>query len=116
MNVHLFGYISSPSCANFALRQRAKDNGKYYGTEAEHTLYKNFYVDDFLKYMETVEEAKELVLTLVDVCKAGGFDLRKFNSNCKEIIKALDEEERIDINQIVQLSEQLKGHLKCNGN
>lgn len=46
MTVHLFGAVSSPSCASFALKQTAKDNKEKYHKEIIDTVYRNFYVDD----------------------------------------------------------------------
>jgi len=46
MCVHLFGAISSPSCANFALRQAAIDNTSRFGIETADILKNDFYVDD----------------------------------------------------------------------
>ena len=49
MVVHLFGAVSSPSVANFALKQTATDNEEQYGTLVAETLRRNFYVDDCLR-------------------------------------------------------------------
>ena len=49
MCVHLFGAVSSPSCANFALKQTVEDNAKVYGNEAAEIVKHDFYVDDLLK-------------------------------------------------------------------
>jgi hypothetical protein len=49
MNVHLFRAISSPSCANYALRRTADDFEHEEGNRAANVLRKNFYVDDCLK-------------------------------------------------------------------
>ena len=42
MTVHLFGAVSSPACANYALWRTADDNGESYGTEVANTLRRNF--------------------------------------------------------------------------
>ena len=57
MTVHLFGAISSPSCANFALRKTAEDNCERYDEEVIQTVKSNFYVDDCLKSVATEEQA-----------------------------------------------------------
>lgn len=46
MKAHLFGAVSSPSIANFALRQTADDNQKHYSDEVMKTTKANFYMDD----------------------------------------------------------------------
>ena len=38
MTVHLFGAVSSPSCANFALRKTGVDNQADFSTEAVRTV------------------------------------------------------------------------------
>ncbi|KAJ8398398.1 hypothetical protein AAFF_G00426530 [Aldrovandia affinis] len=49
MNVHLFGAVSSPSIANFALKQTAYDNTDKYSMEVLDIIKHGFYVDDCLK-------------------------------------------------------------------
>ena len=52
-NVHLFGAVSSPACANYAIKRTADDNGDEYGTKLPDNLRRNFYVDDLLKSTST---------------------------------------------------------------
>ncbi|XP_068238400.1 uncharacterized protein [Palaemon carinicauda] len=47
MKVHLFGAVSSPSIANYALR-RVADEGNNLSSEVTHTIKWNFYVNDCL--------------------------------------------------------------------
>jgi hypothetical protein len=56
MLVHIFGATSSPCCANKALRQTADDNERYFDPEVIQTLRRNFYVDDNLKSVSTVQK------------------------------------------------------------
>ena len=50
MTVHVFGAVSSPSVANYALRHSAK----YTDDETTKTmLHKNFYVDDLLSAFQS---------------------------------------------------------------
>lgn len=44
MRVHLFGAVSSPSCANYALRRTAEDNASEFPPEVISTVNHNFYV------------------------------------------------------------------------
>ena len=64
MKVHLFGSTSSPSCANYALRQTAFDNQGHFSETVIDTLLRNFYVDDCFKSFETVPKAVSLVKDL----------------------------------------------------
>ena len=94
MQVHLFGGISSPSCANFALRKTADDNEAEFGPEAANTLRKNFYVDDLLKSKQSTESSVELISAVRQMCKAGGFHLTKFVSNDRRVLESMSVEDR----------------------
>ena len=94
MCVHTFGTISSPSCANFALRKTAKDNKEMYGDDASDTLLRDFYVDDMLKSLDEDEEAVSLMSRVQQICKEGGFNLTKFISNSPAVIESIPVEKR----------------------
>ena len=64
MTVHLFGAVSSPSCANFALRKTAEVNIQRFDFEVIDTVRKNFYVDDCLKSVPSESEAIRLTADL----------------------------------------------------
>ena len=61
MTVYLFGAASSPGCSNFALKTTADDNEAAISFTAAEFLRCNFYVDDALKSVASIEEAVELV-------------------------------------------------------
>ena len=69
---HVFGAKSSPTCANYALHQMAKDNA-----EEDENLFKaiqrNFYMDVFLKSVRTLQEAIEIYQKVRDILIKGGF-------------------------------------------
>ncbi|XP_078347357.1 uncharacterized protein LOC144632559 [Oculina patagonica] len=96
MTVHLFGATSSPGCANFALKSTANDFEKEFGTTAADFLRNDFYVDDGLKSVSSVEEAVKLVTDVKQMCNRGGFRLHKFVSNSKEVISRIPEPDRAD--------------------
>ena len=77
MCVHVFGGTSSPGCCNYALRKTAIDNEVRCGEDAYQTLLTSFYVDDFLKSLET---AIRLIRNVTAMCQTGGFNLTKFIS------------------------------------
>ena len=56
---HVFGAKSSPTCAIYALKQVGLDNEKKYPIAAK-AIQNNFYMDDFIKSVETPEEAIEV--------------------------------------------------------
>lgn len=55
MDVHLFGAASSPGVANFCLHQTAETHRQAYGNNPANFLRRDFYVDDGLKSVPTVE-------------------------------------------------------------
>jgi len=57
MQVHLFGATSSPSVCSYALRKSAEDSKEEFDGQIIETVYDNFYVDDCLKSVATVDEA-----------------------------------------------------------
>ena len=68
MTVHLFGATSSPSCANFALKQTANDFEGEYSEQAANFMRNDFYVDDGLKSVDTAASAVELVKNVKAMC------------------------------------------------
>ena len=92
MCVHLFGAVSSGSCANFALKQTAYDGKERYGAEAANVLVREFYVDDHLHSKPDVDSAKVLFRATREMCASGGFNLTKFVSNSKELMEQIPSE------------------------
>lgn len=94
MKVHLFGAVSSPSCANFALRKTADDNKGHFPSEVTNTVKNNFYVDDCLKSLPSEQEAVQMVRDLTALCKMGGFMLSKWISNSRAVLASIPQENR----------------------
>ena len=96
MTVHLFGAASSPGCSNFALKTTADDNERSLGSAPAEFLRRDFYVDDGLKSLPSVEEAVDLVNSVKEMCNRGGFNLHKFTSNSKEVIQRIPASDRAE--------------------
>ena len=94
MTVHLFGATSSPGCANFALKTTADQYDETCGSAVADFIRRNFYVDDGLKAVPPVEQAKELIKNTKSLCQKGGFRLHKFTSNSREVASSIPEEDR----------------------
>lgn len=94
MTVHLFGAVSSPSCACYALKQTATDNQSLFSTEVIKTVFENFYVDDCLKSVSSEEAAVIMVQDLTALCQKGGFSLIKWISNSRKVLQSVPEESR----------------------
>lgn len=88
MAVHLFGAVSSPSCANAALRQIALEN-KLQFPAASDAILKHFYVDDFLKSLKSESDAASLVQEIQKLCLLGGFNLTKWISNSRTVLQSI---------------------------
>lgn len=93
MKTHLFGGIWSPSCANFALKKCAQENVKDFHPNTISTVDRNFYVDDCLKSVASPEEAMCLVKELRELLSRGGFNLTKWISNSREVLRTVPEVE-----------------------
>lgn len=94
MTVHLFGAISSPSCAAYALRKTADDSQSEYLADVLQSVKKNFYVDDCLKSSATVQGAIHMIEELTALCSKGGFLLEKWISNSRVVLQTIAEEKR----------------------
>ena len=64
MTVHLFGGTWSPSCCTYAMHRTVQDYAHQFSKTACETVRRNFYVDDCLKSVNTVEEAVALTKEL----------------------------------------------------
>ena len=79
MTVYPFGTVSSPSCANFALKRAASDHKQEFDKRTVETVKRDFYVDDCLTSAPTVETAIKLVHELRDLLDKGGFLLEQMD-------------------------------------
>ena len=96
MCVHPFGAVSSPGCANFALRQTAADNKERFGSAAHETITQDFYVDDCAKSEPSSQVALNTARDTEQCCQAGGFNLTKFISNSPEVNNGFASEKRLN--------------------
>ena len=94
MTRHIFGLRSSPACAAFAMRQAARDQSGNFNPAAASAVLEDFYVDDFLRSVPTMDEAFLLVRQLPELLERGGFQLVKWSSNCPEVEEVIPEERR----------------------
>ena len=94
MTVHLFGATSSPGCANFALKRTADDFEELCGSEPAKFVKEDFYVDDGLKSVPSAVQASALIESTKCLLAKGGFNLHKFISNSKNVIKAIPKEQQ----------------------
>ena len=93
MAVHMFGAVSSPSCASYALRKTADDNSADFSAETVLAVKQNFYVDDCLLSLSSEEAAMQRVQELSALCKRGGFVLEKWVSNSRSVLQTIAEDQ-----------------------
>ena len=91
MCCHLFGATSSPAVASFALQHSAEQNKEKYSEQAVQTIKNDFYVDDCLMSVDSVEEAQILVKEVSDICADGGFNIEEFVSNNRDVLNSIAE-------------------------
>ena len=77
---HVFGAKCSTTCANLALKRVAIDNEDEFPIAA-NTIQNNFYMDDFIKSVETPEEAINVFKQLQPLLSKHGFELWITNSD-----------------------------------
>ena len=90
---HVFGAKSSPTCANYALHQLAKDNAVN-NESVVRTVQRNFHMDDFLKSVRTPREAIEIYQKVREILNKGGFKLTKCITSDDEVKSQIPETDR----------------------
>nr|XP_043899053.1 uncharacterized protein LOC122780247 [Solea senegalensis] len=93
MRVHIFGAASSPGCANYGMKHLASKYEKSH-TLAASFIRKNFYVDDGLVSVNSVEIANQLISEARELCSKAQLRLHKFVSNNRDVLNAIPESER----------------------
>ncbi len=94
MTVHIFGAVSSSSCASYALRRTAEDSRQHFRSKVIDTILSNFYVDDSLMSVSTEEEAALLIQEVTAACERGGFHLAKWVTNSRLALSSIPESDR----------------------
>ena len=90
---HVFGAKSSPTCANYALQQVAKDNAVN-DENLVKAVQRNLYMDDFLKSVRTPQEAIEIYQKVRDILIKCGFKLTKWITSDEEVKSHIPETDR----------------------
>ena len=102
MNKHIFGATSSPGVATYGLRRIAR----HHPSKASDFITRDFYVDDGVTSVDSVEEAITLIREASAICQSGNLRLHKFTSNSAEVLASLPATERA-----VQDAELFSGNL-----
>lgn len=88
-----FGEASAPFQGIRTFKQIAMDNKEKFPLGAS-ILDKEFYVDDILSGADHIQTAITKQNELVAILRSSGFELRKWGTNCEEILKDVPDEHR----------------------
>ena len=91
---HVFGAKCSPTCANYALHQVAKENAVN-DESLVRTAQRKFYSDYFLKSVRTPQKATEIYQKVRDILIKGGFNLTKWITSDEEVKSHIPETYRL---------------------
>lgn len=83
-----FGLTASTYLAVRALLQCARDVKADYPLAAK-TIEEDFYVDDCVTGADSIRSAIQVAKQMDIVLKGAGFELCKWKSNCKKVVKAM---------------------------
>lgn len=89
LTVVIFGEKISPFLAVRSVFQAAREAKGKYPTAAK-TIEEDYYMDDCVTGTETVKTAIELAKEMDEILRGAGFELRKWKSNSKSVVQALD--------------------------
>ena len=88
---HIFRAKNSPICANYALKRVGLDNEREYPIAAK-AIQNNFYMENFIKSVETPEEAFGVLNQLQPLLSRHGFELKKRINNNDTVTEAIPED------------------------
>lgn len=80
-----YGTACAPYLAIRTIHQLAHDEQQQFPNACQRTL-KDMYVDDFISGGDSLEETQQLQRDMAQLFKSGGFNLRKWSSNSKQIL------------------------------
>nr|XP_022921262.1 uncharacterized protein LOC111429551 [Onthophagus taurus] len=86
LNTVTYGVASAPFLALRTLLELANKYENYY-PRAATVLRNHVYVDDIVAGAQSINEALKVQQELIDLLRKGSFELRKWASNCKEILR-----------------------------
>ena len=88
MRVHVFGNSPSPAVAIHGLHKSVQVNEFHIDPDVKHFVMRDFYVDDGLKSLPTVEAAVDLLKKTQEVLSKSNLRLHKIAANSKEVMEA----------------------------
>lgn len=93
LNTNTYGLRSSPFIAIRTLLRLADDwEATHPDSRASAIVRRDIFVDDILTGADSLAEAQTLKSELTDLMKSAGYELRKWSSNCHELLADLPED------------------------
>ncbi|XP_058828037.1 uncharacterized protein LOC131687953 [Topomyia yanbarensis] len=86
-----YGTASAPYLATKCLRRLAELDGGMF-PEAAKVLAEDFYVDDMMSGVDSIDEGVQLCADIQILLNGGGFTLRKWSSNCAAILEKIPDD------------------------
>ncbi|XP_070067150.1 uncharacterized protein [Drosophila virilis] len=91
MQVMTFGASCSPALANY-VKNRNAERFVAEQPDAVKAICENTFVDDWLQSVDTGAEMIQLAATVKRIHASGGFEMRRWTSNSKQVIQALEDD------------------------
>ena len=92
MSAHLFGGVWSGSSSAYALRRTVADCSP--SPLIADTILNSFYVDELLKSVNSLHDARRVIHDTKKVVSYGGFNLTKYTVNDNELLQEIDMNDR----------------------
>lgn len=90
LNTNTYGLRSSPFISIRTMLQLADDwEGTHPNSMASDVIRKHIFVDDILTGADTMSEAQSLKSEIIQLMDSAGYELRKWSSNCKQLLEDL---------------------------
>ncbi|XP_058122612.1 uncharacterized protein LOC131293502 [Anopheles ziemanni] len=105
MQVMTFGATCSPACAQIVKNHNAEQH-KQTHPKALNAITRQHYVDDYLDSFMSIEEAIDTVNQVINVHAKGGFEIRNFKSNSKELLQTIPDDRKSSTSTVVTLEEK----------
>ncbi|XP_053691014.1 uncharacterized protein LOC128739545 [Sabethes cyaneus] len=86
-----YGTASAPYLATKCLKRLAELDGGTF-PDAAKVLAEDFYVDDMMSGVDSIEEGVQLCAEIQRLLSGGGFTLRKWSSNCPAVLERIPED------------------------
>ena len=100
-DVHVWGIGSSPYVSTRCIHEVANQNRTSVSLMTVSALKKNTYVDDLLKSLDTIEQAKKLYHESTALFSDSGFKLMKWSANAEEILNIIPKEACASASKII---------------